>query len=81
MADEEEVEEDLPSLHVVTIMWEEGAGPAQVDLGHMSPWVAISLLNMVTDSLEMVLHPPTIRYADKVIFEAVCEPDSDFEGD
>lgn len=77
MADETEHEEELPDLHVVTIMWEEGAGPAQVDLGNMSPWVAITLLNMVTDSLEMVLHPPTIRYADKVIFEAFCESDLD----
>lgn len=79
MAEEDEVDQDLPNIHVVTIMWEEGAGPAQVDLGHLSPWVAVTLLNMVTDSLEMVLHPPTIRYAGNVIFEAMCEPDHDVD--
>jgi hypothetical protein len=75
MADDEEIsDEDLPSIHMVTIMWDE-EGPAQVDLGTLSPWVAISLLNMVTDSLEMILHPPTIRYDNQVIFEAILDTD------
>ena len=69
-------DDDLPKLHALTIVWEEGANcPPQVDLGEMSPWVAITLLNMVAESLELVLHPPTIRYKDDIIFEAITDLD------
>lgn len=58
MSDEEskELGDDLPRYRVVTIMWDENAeGPAEVDLGDLSPWVAVSLLATVVDSLRMVL--------------------------
>lgn len=78
MSDDESanLSDDLPRYRVVTIMWDENAeGPAEVDLGDLNPWVAVSLLATVVDSLRMVLQPPTIKYDGDVIFDTVPEGD------
>lgn len=59
-------------IQVITITYsEDDTGPPQVDLGLTNPWLAITLLRQVAEALEMTLLPPTIRYNNRTIFEAV----------
>ena len=66
--------EDLPDLHVITIMYSmNDCSPPVVDLGLTSPWLAVTLLNQAAEYLGMTLIPPTVTYRGSVIFEAVDE--------
>jgi len=86
--EESEVEAFPPNLDVITIVVD-GEGAANADLGNMSPHEAITILELLADTLRDMLSPPKIRYKNRTIFnlgirssiEEMNWDDDDFDED
>lgn len=73
---EDDLDEDVfPDISAITITFNEEDGIPNADLGTTNPWVAVTILRLVVQALEVTLVPPTIRYDDHVIFEAITRDD------
>lgn len=56
-------------LHVMIITYDESTGYPKVELGDVSPYLAISMLQSVIEGLEYVIPTPQIQYKDRIILD------------
>ncbi len=76
--DPDAAEDELPDLHVITIMYsQDDDEPPVVDLGLTSPWMAVTLLEQIANYISMTLIPPTVSYNGNVIFSALVIEDDE----
>lgn len=73
---EEELEPDSPTekLHIITIMLAEYSSAPLVDIGDVPPHAAICFFRQAAETLESLLHPPSITYDGEIIYQ-VTESD------
>ena len=64
---EEEVEQELPNFHMITVMVTPNS-PPQVDLGDVPPEIALCIFQQAVIALEELMTLPTIMYEGEVIF-------------
>lgn len=56
-------------LHVIIITYDEAKGFPEVELGDVSPWVAITMVKSVFDALDYIIPGPKITYQGATIFD------------
>jgi hypothetical protein len=56
-------------LHIMIITYDEDSGIPEVDLGDMSPYLAITMLQSVIESLEYLVPSPRVVFKGQVIFD------------
>ena len=90
MADEVPVEEVLPQHYDIITIALDGDEEPSVDLGGISPYAAITILESVAETLRDLVMPPKVTYKDRVIVnyglgyafeEEVWEGDDDDDDD
>lgn len=91
MDDENEVETEVNSeseenfgtgLHVMYISYDEEVGYPEMDLGDISPYLAISMLQSIIDALEVLVPSPKVIFRGKTIMEPYeCLEDEEEIGD
>lgn len=71
----------LEGLQVITITYDNNSTePPTLDLGYgCSPWLALSILQSATESVQMALPPLTVTYKDQIICQSVFETWDDEE--
>lgn len=69
----ESAEDPIPEVHVITLIVNTKKHAPELDIGDIPPQSAITFLRQAAETLESVLHPPTITYGGDVIFEVSCE--------
>lgn len=79
---EEDFIAELPDLQAITIVFDNTTGDVpSLDLGSISPWVAITLLEAAIETLRMLIPPVDVTYKGQVVcsssFEVIDLEDED----
>jgi hypothetical protein len=67
MSDEVAVEDVLPPHYDIITISLDGDEEPSVDLGNISPYAAITILESVAETLRDLVMPPKVTYKDRVI--------------
>lgn len=67
MSDEVELEDVMPRHYDIITIALDGDGEPSVDLGNVSPYAAITILESVAETLHDLIMPPKVTYKDRVI--------------
>lgn len=55
-------------LHAIIITYDESSGLPEVDIGSLSPYLAITMLHSAIESLEYLIPAPSVVFKGQIVF-------------
>jgi hypothetical protein len=71
---EDDMITEMPDLQIITLVFDNSTGDIpSLDLGNVSPFVAITLLQSAINTLEMLIPPVDVSYKGRVVCSSSFE--------